>query len=678
MAFVEKGARESCVRRGLPPQSLAMNKATGIALAALALALGAPAISSSLSAPVAVPLSRQVPDAVDAPYPGGVMRLAIDATDLNRGIYRVTQTIPVAPGVKRLTLLMPQWLPGNHGPRGPLAELVDVQFFADNQKLTWKRDPVEVFAFHIDVPAGAKAVTAKYIHTSPLQSSEGRVTMTQEMLNLQWEKMSLYPAGHYVRQIRVVPSVTIPQGWTAAVALDGLQQQGNKLTWAETSYEILVDSPIFAGKYFRKWDLGQNVTLNVVADKPEQLTATEAQIAPHRHLVTEARLAFGANHFDRYEFLLALTDRMGGIGLEHHRSSENQLEPGAFLEWDKYEFDRNLLPHEYAHSWAGKFRRPARMWTPDYRQPMQDDLLWTYEGQDQFWGTVLAARSGLQGKDMVLGMLASWAGNFSVQPGRRWRSVEDTGHDPIFAARKAKPFPSLSRSEDYYTEGALIWLEIDQIIRERTGGKRSIDDFAKLFFGMRDGDYGQMPFEVDEIITKLNAVAPFDWAQFIETRINTPGQPAPVAGIEKGGYRLVWRDEPNPFDKARMADAKQLSLAYSLGLTLDKDGKVVATQWDSPAFNAGVVTGAKIIAVNGDAYDADQLKKVITASKSGGPIELLFQRGNRYQTVSIAYSGGLRWPWLDRATLGTAPTGLDLLLMPKRQVAKGKGKQGVQ
>ena len=636
----------------------------------LALALGAPAYSSTLSAPAAVPLSQNVPDAVDAPYPGGTMRLDIDATDVKRGVYRVTQTIPVVAGKGKLTVLMPQWLPGNHSPRGPLAELVDLQFFAGDQKLSWKRDPVEIYAFHVDVPQDAREVVAKFIHTSPLQSAEGRITMTQEMLNLQWEKMSLYPAGHYVRQIKVVPSVMIPEGWTAAAALDGVQQQGNKLSWGETSYEILVDSPIFAGKYFRKWDLGQNVTLNVVADKPEQLNAKPEHIQLHRNLVTEARLAFGANHFDHYEFLLALTDRMGGIGLEHHRSSENQLEPGAFLEWDKYEFDRNLLPHEYAHSWSGKYRRPARLWTPDYRQPMQDDLLWTYEGQDQFWGTVLAARSGLQGKDQVLGMLASWAGNFATQPGRRWRSVEDTGHDPIFANRKPKPFASLARNEDYYTEGALVWLEIDQIIREKTGGKRSIDDFAKTFFGMNDGDYGQLTFEVDEIISKLNAIAPYDWAKFIDTRINTPGQPAPLAGFEKGGYRLTWKEEPNPFDKARFADAKVVNLTYSIGIVLDKDGKITSTQWDSPAFNAGIVSGAKVLAVNGSTYEADAMKDAVTAARNGTPLQLLVQRGNRVETVSIAYKDGLRYPWLERAAPGKAPTGLDLLLMPKRPGAK--------
>jgi len=648
---------------------------TGRLLAAFALATSTASIAATLSAPAAVPIVATVPDAVDTPYPGGTMQLDIDASDTVRGVYRVTQTIPVAPGTTRLTLLLPEWLPGNHAPRGPMAELVDLSFTAGGQKLEWKRDRVELHAFHVTVPAGAKDVVARFIHTSPLQSSEGRITMTQEMLNLQWEKMSLYPAGHYVRQIKVKPSVTLPQGWTAAVALDGQSAEGNRLSWAETNYEVLVDSPIFAGKHFRKWDLGQNVTLNVVADKPEQLAAKPEHIELHRNLVTEARLAFGANHFDRYEFLLALTDRMGGIGLEHHRSSENQLEPDAFLEWDKNEYDRNLLPHEYAHSWAGKFRRPARLWTPDYRQPMQGDLLWTYEGQDQFWGLVLAARSGLQGKDMVLGMLAGWAGNFSEQPGRRWRSVEDTGFDPVFGNRKAKPYASLARNEDYYTEGALVWLEADQIIRAGTGGKKSIDDFAKLFFGMRDGDWGQLTFEVDEIVTKLGQVYPYDWATFIDTRLNQPGQPAPVGGIEKGGYKLVWKEEPNPFDKARMAEAKNLPLAWSLGVSIDKDARVTSTQWDSPAFNAGVVTGSRVLAVNGIAYTADELKKAITAAKDGRGVELLFQRGDKFQTVKIDYRGGLRYPWLERAAPGTAPTGLDLLLMPKRPGAGTKGKK---
>ena len=649
------------------------DKTIAVALLTAALGLNPAAVLADNSAPMAVPLSQLVPDAADVPYPGGVISLSIDATDVMRGVYRVTETIPVAAGTRELTLLFPQWLPGNHGPRGSVAELAALTFEANGQKLAWKRDTIEVNAFHVTLPAGTREVTARFIHTSPLQAAEGRITMTPDMLNLQWEKMSLYPAGHYVRQIRVKPAVKLPAGWTAATALDGVVQSGPNWAWGETNYEVLVDSPIFAGANFRKWDLGQRVTLNVVADKPGQLAATPEQIGLYRNLVSEARLAFGANHFDHYEFLLAASDKIGSIGLEHHRSSENQLEPDSFTAWDKNEFDRGLLPHEYGHSWSGKFRRPARLWTPDYRQPMQGDLLWAYEGQDQFWGLVLAARSGLQSKDMVLSQLATYAGNYSVLPGRQWRSVEDTGNDPVFAGRKPKPYASLTRGEDYYTEGALIWLEADQLIRSRTGGNKSIDDFAKLFFGMRDGDWGELTFELADVAATLNAVTPYDWANFLETRLNQPAQPAPLAGIVAGGYRLVWKDEPNPYDKARMTDAKNVSLTYSIGLTIDKDAKVIATQWDSPAFNAGIVNGAKIVAINGTTYDIDGIKAGITAAKTGAPLVLLIQRGDRFESRSIDYRGGLRWPWLERAAAGKAPTGLDLLLTPRSaQPARAK------
>jgi predicted metalloprotease with PDZ domain len=620
------------------------------------------------SAPAAIPLARTVPDAVDEPYPG-VIALTIDATDVQRGIYRVTETIPVAPGTQRLTLLLPEWLPGTHGPRGTLAELADIRFLVDGKPVKWTREPVEVFAFHLDLPAGTREVAATFVHTSPLQGSEGRITMTREMLNLQWEKMSLYPAGHYVRRIRVKPTVTFPAGWTAAAALDGASGQGGTVTWVETDYETLVDSPIFAGAHYRKWDLGHGVTLNTVADEPGLLDAKPANIARLRALIDEALAAFGSRHFDRYEFLVALTDRMGAIGLEHHRSSENQLEPKGFVEWEAFDWDRNVLAHELSHSWVGKFRRPARLWTPDYRQPMQDNLLWVYEGQNQFWGLVLSARSGAQSKDTVLGMVATAAGLYSEQPGRGWRSVEDTTHDPIFANRKPKPYLTLARGEDYYNEGALVWLEADQIIREGTGGKRGLDDFARAFFGIRDGDWGEVTFEFDDVVATLNRVHPYDWAGFLRQRMQQPDQPAPLAGIARAGYRLVWKDKPNPYDEGRFAYTKTLSLQHSLGLSLDKEGAVTATMWNSPAFNAGIVTGAKIVAVDGAAYDPDKLKAAIAAAKGGErPIELLVQRGERFLTVPVKYAGGLRWPWLERA--GPGEQGLDRLLRPRRGGAK--------
>ncbi len=648
-------------------------------IAALLLAVAPfalPAQEAPRSAPEAVPVALGIPAAQDKPWPGGTISLDIDATDIRRGVFRVKQTIPVAPSTTRLTLLYPQWLPGHHAPRGQLANIADLKIQAGGKALDWRRDTVEVYAFHVDLPPGTAEVTASFVYTSPLQSSEGRIVMTPEMLNLQWESMSLYPAGHYVRRIRVKPSVTFPLGWTAATALDGKQVTGDKVTWAEVDYETLVDSPIFAGQYFRRWDLGGNVALNVVADSPELLEARPEQIAAYARLAEEARILFNSRHFDHYDFLLALTDRMGGIGLEHHRSSENQLEPDAFTKWAKNEWERALLPHELVHSWNGKFRRPARLWTPDYRTPMQDDLLWVYEGQTQFWGMILSARSGLMSSDMVLANLATIAGTFAEMPGRNWRDVEDTTADPIVSARRPKPFVSLSRNEDYYNEGALVWLEADQIIREGTKGQRGLDDFVRIFFGQRDGDWGVSTYERADVIAALDAVYRYDWDSFIKARIETPGQPAPTAGLEKAGYRLVWKDTPNQFDSARMDENRGLNLYHSLGIGLDKEGVVTSARWDGPAFNAGLVTGARLIAVNGTAFDAEKLKAAITAAKGGSkPIDLLIRRGDRYFTVSVPWYGGLRWPWLEPVRNG-ASVPMDRLLAPRMVRRNSGGRAG--
>ncbi|WP_298193151.1 peptidase M61 [Novosphingobium sp.] len=657
-------------KRPLRPATLRPVLALIAALLATSAPAGAQVQPPSNTRPMAVPIVQSIPDAEDKPYPGTI-QLAIDASDTTTGAYRVTETIPVPAGLSRLTLLHPKWLPGNHGPRGTIAELVDVRFYAGGRLLTWTRDPVDVFAFHVDVPAGASEVTARFIHTSPLRESEGRVTMTREMLNLQWEKMSLYPAGYYVRQIKVKPIVTVPAGWQVFTALDGKAANGNVVTWDVTDYETLVDSPIYAGLYAARHDLGQGVWLDLVADKPELLKIAPENLTTFRNMVDEAMLAFGAKHFDHYDFLLAMTDRMGGIGLEHHRSSENQYEPRTLVDWAAGDWDRNVIPHEFSHSWDGKYRRPAKLWTPDYRVPMQDNLLWVYEGQTQFWGLVLAARSGVQSKEQVLGQLANYAGSFTQYPGREWRSVEDTTHDPIMASRKPKPFSSLARNEEYYTEGALVWLEADAIIRDGTGGKKGIDDFAKAFFGVRDGDWGVLTYEFEDVVKTLNGVYAYDWASFLKTRIQTPGQPSPLGGIERGGYRLAWKEEPNPYDKARMASAKYISLNHSIGLAIDNDGKVSGSRWDGPGFKAGIVTGMQIVSVNGKTYDQETIKAAITAAKgTTAPIELIVKRDDVVRTVQIPYYDGLRWPWLERAAPGTAPTGLDRLLAPRAPAAK--------
>ena len=617
------------------------------------------------SAPQAIALPAPIPPAQDVPFPG-VIDLDIDASDNQRGVFRVVETVPVPAGQQEMILLLPEWHPGKHDARGAMNLIADVKFEIDGKQAEWTRDPVDTFAFRIPLPPGAKTVTARFVYTSPLQTTEGRIVMTPEMLNLQWDAISLYPAGHYVRQIRFDPTVTFPTGWQVWTALDGKAVSGDMVSWSTIDYETLVDSPVFAGQYARQWDLGQDVRLSAVADKPEQLEIKPEHLATFRKLVAESIALFGARHFDHYDLLTALTQKLGDIGLEHHRSSENGVKPHNFREWDEYHWDRNVFAHEISHSWDGKYRRPAGLWTPDYRTPMRDELLWVYEGQNQFWGYVLAARSGQQPKEVVLGMIAAQAGYYSIQPGREWRSVEDTTFDPIIDARKPQPYQSLNRNEDYYNEGMLVWFEADQLIREGTRGRKGLDDFAKAFFGMNDGDWGVLTYTFEDVVATLNAVYPYDWKSFLETRIMTPGQPAPLAGIERAGYRLVWKDELNPYDKGRYGNAGTLNLQYSLGITLDKDAKVTATLWNSPAFNAGIVNGAQIVAVNGQAYSQDVLTSAISAAKNGSElIELLVKRGDRYLTVPVDYHGGLRFPWLER--VGDRETGLDRLLAPRTQ-----------
>ncbi len=632
----------------------------------LALLLTAlPAQAQDKSAPVAVDVADATPVPADTPWPGGTIELAIDASDTRRGLYRVTETIPVPAGTGELTLLYPEWLPGNHAARGPISLVSDIRFTVDGKPAQWLRDPLDVYAFRVMLPKGAREVVARFVHTSPLQPSEGRITMTQEMLNLQWEKMSLYPAGYYTRRIAVRPKVTVPKDWKVFTALDGLKRTGDIVTWAATDYETLVDSPIFAGINAQSWTIGKDVRLDVVADKPAKLALAPQHLQSFKNLITEADALFGARHFDHYDMLLALTDRMGGIGLEHHRSAENQFEPDAFVKWDEMDWDHNVVAHELVHSWNGKFRRPADLWTPDYRTPMQGSLLWVYEGQTQFWGYVLAARSGIQRKDTILGTLARNVATYSEgQPGRAWRNVGDTTNDPVMNGRRPLPYPSLERSEDYYTEGALTWLEADQIIRKGTGGAKGLDDFAKAFFGMRDGDWGELTYRFDDVVGALNGVYPYDWAGFLTDRLLTPGRPPATRGIEMAGYKLAWRDVPNSYDKGRMDSSKSLDLTFSLGMGLDKDGKVTSTLWDGPAFDAGIVNSAQIVAVNGEAYSADVIKSAIAAAAGAkSPIQLLVKRGDNYATTPLDYHGGLRWPWLVPAEAGEQP--LDRLLAPR-------------
>lgn len=616
------------------------------------------ALAQGSPGPVATPIAQNVPDARDIPFPG-VIKLAVDATDSERAIFRIRQTIPVAAGGP-LTLLYPKWGPGSHAPIGPIDKLAGLVVTANGQTLEWRRDPVDVYAFHLEPPAGTSAIEVEFQYTSPTAQNQGRIELTPDMLSLQWGRLSLYPAGYYVRQIPVDASVRLPPGWKFAAALDVAETTDGRTVFKTVSYETLVDSPLLAGRHFRQIDLDPGgrspVRLNVVGDRPADLEIKSEKIAAVRKLVREADTLFAARHFDRYDFLLSISDRLGRIGLEHHRSSENGVKIGYF---DNVE-GLDLLPHEYVHSWNGKFRRGADLWTPDYRTPMRNSLLWVYEGQTQYWGHVLAARSGLLTRQQALDALAQDAAVYETRAGRAWRPLSDTTNTPIMPDRGRDAWRSWQRSTDYYVEGQLIWLDVDTLLRDRTDGKKSLDDFAKAFFGIDDGAWVAKTYVFDDVAAALNAIVPYDWTSFLKARLEGRGA-APLDGLARGGYRLAYVEEPSEFQRSLETRSKRSDFSYSLGLTVGDDGQLVAVLWDGPAFKAGLTVGDTLIAVNGEAFTTKHLKEAIAAAKAEQkPVELLIKNGSRYRTVPVDYRGGLRFPKLQR--IDGTPARLDAIL----------------
>jgi len=637
-----------------------VRKAFGAAVAALV-------SGAALAQPQGADPTAAIPAPEDATYPG-TLTLSVDATDTARHIFFVKETIPVA-GPGPLTLLFPKWLPGEHAPTGPIAQLAGLVITANGKRVEWQRDPVEVTAFHVKIPDGVSAITVEMQRLAMSDDKFGGTVVTSNIAAVKWNSLSLYPAGYAASRIAIKPAVTLPHGWSYASGLDGAKQSGDTVTFAATSYETLVDSPLYAGRHARQIDLDPGakvpVRLTSFADHDEDLEARPEQIEAHRALVREAYKLFGSKHYDHYDFLLALNERMSDLGIEHHRSSENGYTPRYFADWDGLFFDHDLLAHEFAHSWNGKFRRPADLWTADYNQPMRGSLLWVYEGQTQYWGEVLSARSGLYTHQQFLEKLAVLAARMDQQSGRSWRSLQDTTTGEILDQRGARTYTGWQRGLDYYTEGALIWLDADTLIREKSKGAKSLDDFARAFFGVKDGQITPETYRFEDVVAALNEVQPYDWAGFLRSRLDGHGPGAPLDGVTRGGYRLVYGDQPNSALLAQDTDAKTTNLIFSLGLVIGHDGIVSEVAWNSPAFKAGIAPGAQIIAVNSYPLDGADLIKpaIIAAEKAGaGPIELLIKADDRYRMVQIDYHGGLRYPRLE--ALGDGGL-IDRIIAPK-------------
>jgi len=639
----------------------------GLALALNGVIQGAAQSAPASEGPGAMASFMPIAAPKDRPYVGEI-QLAVDASDTGRRIVHVHETLT---GVSPETVLLyPKWLPGTHAPEGTIDRLGGIRISAKGAPVAWKRDPVDVFALRLQrLGAGVQSIDIDFDYLSPTSGKVGALEMSREMLLIEWNELLFYPAGYYARQIPVQVQLTLPADWQFGTALESASSDRALTRFKRTTVETLIDSPLYAGRYASKLDLDPGaavpVHMDLFADRPELLTVKPEALQAYRNLVRQAYKLYGSHHYNHYDFLYSLSDQVQQNGLEHHQSSEDGTDPDSFTKWDKNAYSRDLLPHEFTHSWNGKFRRPADLWTPNYNVPMQDSLLWVYEGQTEYWGQVLAARSGLRTPQQALDQFAITAAHYEVQKGRQWRPLQDTTNDEIINPRRPMSWLDWQRFEDYYSEAALFWLDADTWIRQHSNGARSLDDFAHAFFGINDGSFAVVTYTFDDIVKALNAVEPNDWATFLRQRLDTFGKPVPLDGFHRGGYKLVYTDTPSDYQASIEEQKHRIDLLNAIGVEIDdKEGsKGMLTQviWESAAFKAKLTEGAQILAINGIAYDADVLKDAIRAARAGkDPIQLIVKIGDRFLVADVDYHDGLRYPHLERDT--AEPARLDTIL----------------
>ncbi len=650
------------------------------ALAILSLLLGAAALPARAEAP-----KKVSPAAQSAAAPKSPIVLQVDMTDAPRRILHVREQVPVEAGT--ITLEYPEWIPGNHRPTGPIDNVAGLFIRANGQDLPWRRDEVDMYGVHVDVPKDVSSLDVSFdFLVAPGGTGAGEDRSTSKNLAvLEWNSVVMYPAGVPVREIPVTPSLHLPAGWGFGTALTFAGQGSgtgasrpsssstdattpNVVSFATTTLNQLVDSPVIMGLYFREFPIAPDVTpkhyLDVGADAPEDLDLKPEMLASVARLVREAGAVYNSRHYTTYHFLLSLSDQIRGEGLEHHQSSDNGVEEKGFSDAKLAVLNADLLSHEFTHSWNGKYRRPAGLATPDYKTPMRGDLLWVYEGMTQYWGAVLAARSGLWTPEQYREALAYTAFSMDNRPGRTWRNVEDTAIAGQ-VLRGGSPWWSTWRlGQDYYPEGELIWLDADTTIRGLTQNKKSLNDFVALFLG-KGGNTGPItiPYTLDNVVARLNEVVPYDWRGFLTSRIESHDAHAPLGGIEHGGYKLVYTEEPSEFSKAIQSLRGGVDAVASLGLRVGKEGVLSDVLIHSLAYQSGLGPGQKIIAVDGMAYSDARLKDAIkTAKTSTAPIELIVSNNDEFQVVRLDYHGGERYPHLVR--VAAQPALLDDIIRP--------------
>jgi predicted metalloprotease with PDZ domain len=589
-----------------------------------------------------------------AGVPAPHVSLSVDATDAPRKIFHARLTIPAKPG--SLTLYYPKWIPGEHGPTGPIQDLAGLKFTANGKTLPWRRDLLDGWTFHVEVPAGVSSIEAALDFISPAGSEgiyTGGATATDRLAVINWNDMLLYPEGWASDDLTYTASLRLPADWKFGTSLAVTSQSGGEIKFAPVSLTMLVDGPVITGEYLKVVPLnaGQKppVEMDVAADSAAALDAPAEVWEHYKNLVKQTDALFGAQHYRDYHFLYSLSDHVAHFGLEHHESNDSRLGERTLVDPTKRLLGAGLLSHEFVHSWNGKYRRPADLATSDYEKPMQTDLLWVYEGLTQYLGEILTGRMGERTPEEFRDALANTAAELDHTPGRAWRNLQDTA-DGVPAMQDApRQWESWRRALDYYDEDELNWLWADTIVRQQTHGQKSLDAFCRIFLGPPSGPPQVKTYTFDDIVSTLNQVAPYDWRGFWTERLTNHGPGAPLGGIEGSGWKVVYDSIRSPLVQAEEGDRGAVNAAYSIGLWLKSDGTVTDTVEGMPAAQAGIGPGMKLIAVNGRKFSKDVLGDALQEGKnSNAALELLVENTEYYKTYKLDYHGGEKFPHLVR------------------------------
>jgi predicted metalloprotease with PDZ domain len=569
----------------------------------------------------------------------------VDASEAARGILHVTEKMSVTPG--RFAIFYPKWIPGEHSPTGPINNMINLRISANGKPIAWSRDNVEMFAFWCDVPRGVTSLDISFDDTEDFGS-----THTANLARIKWNRLVFYQRGVTQNKIGVTASLKAPAGWQYATALPMANETGGVAHFGAVDLETFVDSPAIIGRFFKKIPLTDSGTLQemeIAADNEDALQYSPEMLAGWKNLIRQAHLAFGGQHYNSYRFLLTLSDEGGDEGLEHHQSSEDGTALNALKGGEESLDLGDLLGHEYTHSWNGKYRRPATLYTPDFEKPMEGELLWVYEGLTEYMGYVLPTRSGLWTAEDFRETIAYDAAMMATQGGRNWRPVVDTARAVQFTYGEPRGWRNARRGVDYYYEGDLVWLEVDTLIQKQTGGKKSIDDFLHIFHGGNSGPQ-VVPYTFNDVVAALNKVTPYDWATFLRQRIYDVKSDAPNGGITNGGYRLEYSSTPNVRIAGQEKWRGYRNYIYGIGMMVADNGTISDVRPDSPAWKAGLAPGMKILGRNNQPFSNDALAEVITAAATSTlSISLQVDNAGVVGNYNFDYHGGLKYPHLVRA-----------------------------